>query len=620
MDTPIRIMADSGATVNILSKKDFDGLKEKPQLLKTNVKVYPYMSSKPLNLCGKLKVSVASDHLSSEETFYVAEGSSGSILSWITSQKLNLIKAVSTVEQPPANLPPGVPDFLKDFPCLLNGMGEYKGEPVRIHVDESVRPVAQPHRRIPFHVRKQVENKLRQLESEDIIERAEGPTPWVSPIVVVPKPSKPNEIRICVDMRSLNQAIIRERHVIPTIDDVVSDLNECKVFSKIDLNQGYHQIPLHPDSRQFTTFSTHVGLFRYKRLNFGLSCAAEIFQKKVSDTINGIPCVKNISDDIYVGGTDKDTHDQHLKQVFRRLHENGLTINLPKCQFRVPTMLFFGHVFSEKGMSPDPKKVEALQNVAPPTNASEVRSLLSSAAFCSRFIKDFALITRPLRQLTCDGAKWQWTQEEQVSFERLKVALSTKTTLGYFDPKKPTSIFVDGSPIGLGAVLTQEEESSKEVTPLHYASCPLTPTQARYPQIDREALSIYWAVKRFHLFVYGKEFKVITDHKPLVSLFNNPSSKPSARIERWLLELQQYRFTVEYRPGASNPADYASRHPVGDPESQSYDVESEGHISLVATAKDPMLQAVIIYLLSNLAAGTKPLLMYHYLNCHIMSK
>ena len=410
-------------------------------------------------------------------------------------------------------------------------------------------------------------------------------------------------------MRSLNQAIIRERHVIPNIDDVVSGLNGCKVFSKIDLNQGYHQIPLHSDSRQFTTFSTHVGLFRYKCLNFGLSCAAEVFEKKASDTINGIPCVKNISDDIYVGGPDKDTH-QHLKQVFHRLHENGLTINLPKCQFRVPTMLFFGHVFSEKGMSPDLKKVEALQNVLhQPTNTSEVRSLLSSAAFCSQFIKDFALITRPLQQLTCDGARWQWTQEEQLSFERLKAALSTKTTLGYFDPKKPTSIFIDGNPIGLGAVLTQEEESSKEVIPLHFANCPLTSTQARYPQIDREALSIYWAVKRFHLFVYGKEFKVITDHKPLVSLFNNPSSKPLARIVRWLLQLQQYCFTVEYRPGSSNPADYASRHPVGDPESHSYDVESEEHILFVArnavpkavtlsviesaTAKDPMLQAAM---------------------------
>ena len=128
------------------------------------------------------------------------------------------------------------------------------------------------------------------------------------------------------------------------------------------------------------------------------------------------------------------------------------------------------------------EQLKLLQSVAPPTTVSEVRSLLSSATFCSRFIKDFAIITRPLRQLICDGVSWQWTQEEQSSFERLKETLSVKTTLGYFDP---TSIFVDGSPVGLGAVLTQEDELTKEVTPLHYASCPLTPTQARYPQIDQ---------------------------------------------------------------------------------------------------------------------------------------
>ncbi|XP_068675525.1 uncharacterized protein [Montipora foliosa] len=166
-------------------------------------------------------------------------------------------------------------------------------------------------------------------------------------------------------------------------------------------------------------------------------------------------------------------------------------------------------------MSPDPRKVEALQSVAPPTNVSELRSLLSSAAFCSRFIKDFAIITRPLRQLTCDGKSWQLTREEQSSFIRLKEALSVKQSLDTSTPRNPTSSFVDGS----------------QVT------------------------------------------KVITDHIPLVTLFNNPSSKPSARIERWLMELQQYRFTVEYPPGASNPADYASRHPVRDPESHNYEVD-----------------------------------------------
>ena len=191
-------------------------------------------------------------------------------------------------------------------------MGEFKGEPMRIDVDESTTPVAQPLRRIPFHVSNQVEEKLRQLESCGIIERAEGPTPWVSPIDVVPKP---NEIRICVNMLSLNKAIIRERHVIPTIDDVLAKCNGCKVFSKIDLNQGYHQIPLHFDSLPLTTFSTNVGLFRYKRLNFGFSYAAEVFQKKVIDVIQDIPCVKkNISDDIYIGGIDNDIHDRHLRQ------------------------------------------------------------------------------------------------------------------------------------------------------------------------------------------------------------------------------------------------------------------------------------------------------------------
>lgn len=122
-----------------------------------------------------------------------------------------------------------------------------------------------------------MEAKLKELEKLDIIEKVEGPTPWVSPIVVIPKPGQKNEIRLCIDMREVNRAIKRERHLCPTIDDIIYDLNKAKYFSKLDLNQGYHQLELHPDSRYLTTFSTHVGLRRYKRLNFGISSAAEIF-------------------------------------------------------------------------------------------------------------------------------------------------------------------------------------------------------------------------------------------------------------------------------------------------------------------------------------------------------
>ena len=163
--------------------------------------------------------------------------------------------------------------------------------------------------------------------------------------------------------------------------------------------------------------------------------------------------------------------------------------------------------------------------------------------------------------------------------------------------------------------MAQEDLKTKNITPLYFASYPLTATEARYPQIDREALSIYWAIKRFHLYLYGKEFKVITDHAPLVSLFNNPVSKPTARIEGWLMSLQRYRFSVEYQPGSANPADYTSRHPVNNPSPEDVGINEVDHyVAYVVrnavpkaltlaeveqeVEKDPVLQAVMFALKS----------------------
>ena len=198
-------------------------------------------------------------------------------------------------------------------------------------------------------------------------------------------------------MREANRAICRERHLSPTVEEIALDVNGCSVFSKIDLKQDYHQLLLHPESRKITTFSTHIGLYRYKRLNFGMSCSAEILQKQIAEVLCGIPGIRNISDDIYVRGKDVEEHNKRLELVLRRLQENHLTINTSKCKFKVDKILFFGHIFDKKGMSPDLKKVEALQMTEAPSNATEVRSLLSSVAFCSRYIPNFATITAPLR-------------------------------------------------------------------------------------------------------------------------------------------------------------------------------------------------------------------------------
>ncbi|KAK3103818.1 hypothetical protein FSP39_022146 [Pinctada imbricata] len=171
------------------------------------------------------------------------------------------------------------------------------------------------YRRIPFHVRNQVEEELKRLEQQDVIEKAVGPTPWVSPIVVAPRAKNPNQIRICVDMRKANKAIERERHLTPTIDDLIMDLNGAKVFSKLDLRNGFHQLELEPESRYVTTFSTHVGLWRYKRLNLGISAAPEIFQNEIHQALHGLKGVRNLSDDIIVFGSDQKTHDANLRAV-----------------------------------------------------------------------------------------------------------------------------------------------------------------------------------------------------------------------------------------------------------------------------------------------------------------
>ena len=235
-----------------------------------------------------------------------------------------------------------------------------------MHIDEDIPPVAQPHRRVPFRVRKQLEEQLGRDEELGLIERIEGPTSWVSPIVVAPKPKSPGKVHVCVGMRQSNKAIKRERHVTPTVKEIIGTLNGAKTFSKLDLNQGYNQLELSHESRYITTFITHMGLMRYKHLNFGISSAAEIFQYVIRETLEDNDGAINISDDILVFGKTHEEHDQNLKTVFQCLREKGLTKNKSMCEYSIDKLEFFGYVFSKEGISPDPKEVEDGVNLQTP--------------------------------------------------------------------------------------------------------------------------------------------------------------------------------------------------------------------------------------------------------------
>ena len=251
LNSHVTVLVDSGASCNVMDKHTFDKLHTKPQLKRATTKLYPYGAKQPLKLYGKFDTLVESSNCYTNAMFYVADGDS-TLLSYETALDLKILSEVNSVKE--------IHDIIdKNLKDISHGIGTYKGGVVKLHIDESIKPTAQPHRRIPFHTRKKVEKELQRLEDCDVIEKVTNkPTPLFSPIVVAPKPKSPEEIRICVDMRLPNKAIKRERHVTPTIDDVIADLTGAEYFSKLDLRSGYHQLLLHPDSRYITTFSTHA--------------------------------------------------------------------------------------------------------------------------------------------------------------------------------------------------------------------------------------------------------------------------------------------------------------------------------------------------------------------------
>ena len=299
--------------------------------------------------------------------------------------------------------------------------------------------------------------------------------------------------------------------------------------------------------------------------------------------LQGIWGAKNIIDDILVFGRTKTEHDQALQATFQRFRENDLTLNPETCDYDKSHLVFHGYTFSAADISADPRKVKEVQDMAPTHNAVEVRSLLGFTNCVSRFIEDCATVAEPLRQLTRQDTPFNWTSECQNALNELKTRLTSETVMAYYDPSNPTEFTVDASPVGLGAVLAQTSTGPKGeegVRIVAYANRALSDEEQRYSQTEKEALAIVWGCEKFHLYLNGNTFNLQTDHKPLEMIFRNPKSRPPARIERWKLRLQQYDFTVTFRSGEGNPADYLSRHPVsGMPHKRS---AAEEYVTFVA--------------------------------------
>ena len=367
--TPIKMVIDTGASVDIIDELAFNTLQKNTPLAlqRSTTRIFAYGATKQLPVMGKFNATLDSSTGSTTSQIHVIEGNFGCLLSYKTASALGLIMLKINMVKPEH---PTHEQLLNEYAHIFDGIGTLKDFEVKLHIDESVPPVAQPPRRIPFHMRQKVSDALAKLERDGIIEKVSNATPWISPLVVIPK--KDGDIRLCVDMRMANRAIQRERHPTPTVDDLIHTLNGATVFTKLDLRSGYHQLTLAEESRHITTFATHKGLRRYRKLNFGTNSASEIFQHVVSEQIRDIPNAVNISDDIIISGKTQAEHDDALRAIFQRFSLVGLTLNKDKCEFGQSQLTFFGFVFSGDGISPDPAKVDAIHNCPPPSSVKDV--------------------------------------------------------------------------------------------------------------------------------------------------------------------------------------------------------------------------------------------------------
>ena len=255
-------------------------------------------------------------------------------------------------------------------------------------------------------------------------------------------------------------------------------------------------------------------------------------------------------------------------------------LNESKCEFSKESVKFVGHIISKSGIQPSQDKLEAVRKFRTPESPEEVRSFLGYATYLCRFIPNLATKSEPLRELIKQGQKFSWKTEHEECFSSMKNLILSSQHLQFFDKRANTTIIADASPVGLGAVLLQDGKDKKMENIIMYASKSLSQAEKRYCQTEREGLAVVWAIERFHYFVFGSHFTIITDHKALTFLFK-PSSKPSARIERWVLRLQGYDFDVVYKSGKENIADPFSRLSAVDKDPESFDEEADHYVCAI---------------------------------------
>ena len=437
---------------------------------------------------------------------------------------------------------PIIKEFPDVFPDDISGLPPDREVEFTIDLIPETEPISiPPYRMAPAELR-ELKAQLEDLLSKGFIRPSISP--WGAPVLFVKK--KDGSLRLCIDYRQLNKVTIRNQYPLPRIDELFDQLQGSRVYSKIDLRSGYHQLRVQESDVPKTAFRTRYGHYEFLVMPFGLTNAPTAFM----DLMNRVfqPYLDRFVivfiDDILVYSGSSEEHSEHLRIVLQTLRERQLYAKLSKCQFWLDRVAFLGHVISAEGVSVDPQKIEVVVNWKPPKNVSEVRSFLGLAGYYRKFVEGFSKIATPLTKLTRKDVKYDWVDACQKSFDELKGRLTSAPVLALPNGRDGFVVYNDPSRQGLGCVLMQNDRV------IAYASRQLKKHEQNYPTHDLELAAVVFAMKIWRHYLYGVPCRIFTDHKSLKYIFTQ--KELNLRQRRWLELIKDYDCTIEYHPGKAN--------------------------------------------------------------------
>lgn len=435
-------------------------------------------------------------------------------------------------------------NLLSKWEKLFSGLGRTN---VVCHsiITGDARPINIPPRRMPYTYLPAARENIQEMLNDEVIEHSSSE--WSFPIVPVPK--KDGSLRLAIDYRELNKISKKDAYPMPRIDEILARLRDAKIFSKLDLRQGYYQISIRSEDREKTAFRFEDQLFNFKRMSFGLSSAPQTSVRMMNRLF---ACEKNIQcylDDCIVFSENIQNHLIHLERVFQIFKNAGLKLNRDKCEFLKDSVDFLGFQVGNSEIRPLSSKIEAIIKYPRPTTTKEISRWLGMVGYYRNLIQDFSKIVAPIQRLLQKGNKFIWSTACDESFIRINQCMIDDPVVRMPNLDLPFIVKTDACGQGIGALLLQEDVKGRYV--VEFASKAFTDTQKRYPVIEQEATAIMFALERWTHYLLGSKFTLETDHRPLQWLKSKKNSM--GKLGRMAARLAEFSgLEIKYIPDSQN--------------------------------------------------------------------